>query len=618
MNTEQRSQQTRERGQQHTESQEKQTSHIDSQLDSLDTKIQVQWESDQLQDDVQQTVKEQTETVENGESTLTFELLENTETKRRLLGIIASDSFKELIPQGQVDSPERRLDLLFQRINGLINTYIERQFNFNKEQMDACPVLKKSLIPAIEWYLLDMLKWEADKNWDTWGNEANNTALDLFNNAKFKDIKGIWDCISKFASWSQYLYGKLASLQKAIDFLTIHKDILDHADCYEQLADPSKCLNDFLLNPIWSAPETDNLFPHSDPNNNNAPTEVTPRDVGLILRSEPQTIWMTDDEKTDLITNIGNIEVVENERTTKNVVKALEKAEQFMTMTSSVKWKLQETLDRLDGPLSILEQFWLGIDTLPTDGLTGGIMNFILSAMGVPFGVEGLQRERALANRTYHTPEIVEDEIDDAGENGWGTWTWSTWWSGGWTWGWTTPSSDSEQIDIWWINIKPYQSEMEQHMSSPEINAFTQKLAEVTEKFKPVPYQRILHLIHKTSWFDPKHQEWTGDEGTTGIFNLPNRVIIDTLKSTPEEFAKKSAADQLAMFETMFSDEKWKIKEYADLALLNFNPEAFKEKDNENYVVCTSPVEMTVKDFKDLINDKFKKEVPEGTPRSIT
>ena len=289
-----------------------------------------------------------------------------------------------------------------------------------------------------------------------------------------------------------------------------------------------------------------------------------------------------------------------------------------MTMTSSVKWKLKETLDRLDGPLSILEQFWLGIDTIPTDGLTGGIMNFILSAMGVPFWVEGLQRERALANRTYHTPEIVEDEIDDAGENGWGTWTWSTWWSGGWTWGWTTPSSDSEQIDIWWINIKPYQSEMEQHMSSPEINAFTQKLAEVTEKFKPVPYQRILHLIHKTSWFDPKHQEWTGDEGTTGIFNLPNKVIRDTLKSTPEEFAKKSAADQLAMFETMFSDEKWKIKDYADLALLNFNPEAFKEKDNENYVVCTSPTDMTVKDFKDLITKNFVKEVPEGTPRSIT
>jgi len=66
---------------------------------------------------------------------------------------------------------------------------------------------------------------------------------------------------------------------------------------------------------------------------------------------------MTNGEKTALIANIGNIQVVENEKTTKNIVKALGKAEQFMTMTSSVRRKLNETLDNLDGPLSILEQF---------------------------------------------------------------------------------------------------------------------------------------------------------------------------------------------------------------------------------------------------------------------
>jgi hypothetical protein len=45
-----------------------------------------------------------------------------------------------------------------------ITSYIERQFNFSKEQMDACPVLKQSLISAIEWYLLDALKGEKDSN----------------------------------------------------------------------------------------------------------------------------------------------------------------------------------------------------------------------------------------------------------------------------------------------------------------------------------------------------------------------------------------------------------------------------------------------------------------------
>ena len=377
------------------ETQEDQNATIDSRLAQLETTSDCEWLKTEIQ------VRSDSTELEKSirEKTATAELLSWTKTEKRLLDIVKSDEFSSLW-----ETPKERLDIIFKRVNMTITSYIERQFNFSKEQMDACPVLKQSLIPAIEWYLLDALKGEKDSNWDSGGNAANNGALDIFNKTETKDLSWILKWIFDFAWSSQYLYRKVKTLQRAIDYLAIHKDILGHWECYEELANPYKCL-EYLSNPIWAEKRTDNLFDET----------LKPVTVWLHLKDKSLSIWMTKQEKKDLHNKLWHIQVVKNSKTTKNILTALWKADEFIKTTGQLKLTAMTSLSAINEPLEIFSGFWLDVTKRVSDSpFLKWIADFFCSAIGFPGWFEGFKREREHQNGTYHTDETLDNT------EGWG------------------------------------------------------------------------------------------------------------------------------------------------------------------------------------------------------
>ncbi|MDR2190049.1 MAG: hypothetical protein LBP53_02415 [Candidatus Peribacteria bacterium] len=98
------------------------------------------------------------------------------------------------------------------------------------------------LTPAIEWYLMDFLKQNQHDN--------NVGDLTLAEGISFETFTGLFSSVSTFAGKATATYGKGKSLLKAIDFLSIHSDVLSKASQSDVLRNPLKC-KEFLEQPIW-------------------------------------------------------------------------------------------------------------------------------------------------------------------------------------------------------------------------------------------------------------------------------------------------------------------------------------------------------------------------------
>ncbi|MBQ7073553.1 hypothetical protein IJM86_00460 [bacterium] len=127
---------------------------------------------------------------------------------------------------------------------------------------------------------------------------------------------------------------------------------------------------------------------------------------------------MTREEKEELVDKLGNIQVVNNTKTTKNIINALGKAEQFIKATGELKQQATISLKNINEPLQIFESLGFNItNRISESSFLKGIADFFCSAIGFPGGFEGFKRERDLMNGTYHTDESPDSEDEDKTEN---------------------------------------------------------------------------------------------------------------------------------------------------------------------------------------------------------
>jgi hypothetical protein len=128
-------------------------------------------------------------------------------------------------------------------VHTTIEKFLLSKFAIDTSKEPLPPMLSNVLTPAIEWYLMDFLKQNQHDN-----NVADFT---LANGISFDTFKDLFTSVSSFAGKATATYGKGKALLKAIDFLSIHKEVLTKANKSDILSNPLKC-KEFLENPLWS------------------------------------------------------------------------------------------------------------------------------------------------------------------------------------------------------------------------------------------------------------------------------------------------------------------------------------------------------------------------------
>ena len=289
-----------------TSLQEQDLESLKTRLESLKLTIQnFKWEVVDLQN-------------EKSPTPTTCELLKNTETYNKLLNIISSnpDSFKGL----PWENAEKKLEYIFEKIRDGIVQFIKNKL-WESENVEK--VINNTIAPAFERNLMEMLR-------DQW-NETNVGML--------KGMDGIsWDNLWKLFNWVKWFadkfsssYGKFNQWVNAIDYLSVHNWVLNNPNQSEVLSNPLK-FKEYMNDAKFIAKDfspyaaiSDNIF-KIDENQN--------FEFGMSLQ-----------EKQNVLSQIWNIQVVNNPRTTALIARMLDKPAEFLRVTPELQKTANGLLD---------------------------------------------------------------------------------------------------------------------------------------------------------------------------------------------------------------------------------------------------------------------------------
>lgn len=322
------------------------------------------------------------ENIEDKRSTIsTYEILQGTTTEERLKKVLENPIF---LKYGE--TPEKRLEYIFNKINETIHTYLNWKFNIPKEDKNY-KVITQVLTPAIEWYLMDFLRQNQHENNVSDLSSLNTISLDSFTNI----VSGL----GKFATKATSTFNKGKALIKAIDFLSIQHWTLQKPTSYEVLRNPKKC-KEFL----------DNFIAQEEINSEKDIYEISAKEVGLIPTTE-NNFWMTDTEKKEIQDLIGNIQVVDSPTTTKYIFAMVDKAKPFLLTRNTLADQAMGLLDIAEGSLWA---FWklVGFDILAeiqNSKIMKGVIDTVLSLLGFTGWFEGLLK------KWYN--KKIEKELDE-------------------------------------------------------------------------------------------------------------------------------------------------------------------------------------------------------------
>lgn len=322
------------------------------------------------------------ENIEDKSSTIsTYEILKGTTTEERLKKVLENPIF---LKYGE--TPEKRLEYIFNKINETIHTYLNGKFNIPKEDKNY-QVITQVLTPAIERYLMDFLRQNQHEN--------NVSDLSSFNTISLDSFTNIVSGLGKFATKATSTFNKGKALIKAIDFLSIQHWMLQQPTSYEVLRNPKKC-KEFL----------DNFIAQEEINSEKDIYEISAKEVGLIPTTE-NNFWMTDTEKKEIQDLIGNIQVVDSPTTTKYIFAMVDKAKPFLLTRNTLADQAMGLLDIAEGSLWA---FWklVGFDILAeiqNSKIMKGVIDTVLSLLGFTGWFEGLLK------KWYN--KKIEKELDE-------------------------------------------------------------------------------------------------------------------------------------------------------------------------------------------------------------
>jgi len=296
---------------------------LKTKLESLKTAIQsFKWEVVNLQN-------------EKAPTPTTYELLKDSDTTKRLLTIISSnpDKFNK-IPW---ESAEVKLEYMFSKIRNSIVLFMKNKL-WDSENTEK--IINNTIAPAFERSLMELLR-------DQW-NEANVNMLKRMDKISFEGFNELVKWVSKFAKKASWSYNKFNQWINAVDYLSVHNGILRQPNKSEVLSNPLK-FQEYMNDDRFAS----NAF---------SPYVSISDNIFKIDENQTFEFGMSLPEKQKVLSEIWNIQVVNNPKTTALIASMLDKPEKFFKATEWLQQTANGLLDGVNSLNSVTKIF--GVDIL--------------------------------------------------------------------------------------------------------------------------------------------------------------------------------------------------------------------------------------------------------------
>ncbi len=264
----------------------------------------------------------------------TYELLKNSETYSKLHNIIESnpDKFKNL----PWENAEKKLEYIFRKIRESIVQFMENKL-WNSEGTEK--VINNTIAPAFEWSLMELLREQR--------NETNVGMLEWMNEISWKSLKSLFDWVKLFAGKFWDWYSKFNQWMNAVDYLSVHNWVLRNPDKSEVLTNPLK-FQEYLNDARFSA---NDFSPYASISDN----------IFKIDESQTFEFGFSLKEKEKVLSEIWNIQVINNPRTTALIASMLDKPAKFLQKTEWLQKTANSLLDWINSLSSVTKIFWVDV-----------------------------------------------------------------------------------------------------------------------------------------------------------------------------------------------------------------------------------------------------------------
>ena len=365
-------------------------------LESLKTRLE------SLKATIDETNWEKTELLNEKFATpTTYELLRDSETCNRLRTIISSNpnEFKN-IPW---DTAEKKLEYIFTKIRNSIVLFMKNKL-WDSEKYDQ--IINNTIAPAFEWSLMEMLR-------DQW-NETNVSMLQWIDKISWNSFGKLVRWVSKFAWKAAWSYNKFNQWMNAIDYLSVHNWVLNNPEKSGVLTNPLK-FQSYINNQKFME-------------SNFSPYTLIEWNIFEISDEENFEFGMSLQEKQAVLTEIWNIQVVNNPKTTALIVKMIDKPEEFLEKTQWLQQTANGLLDGVNSLNSVTKMFWVDIlweitKTPEKRSFLYRIMDFVCKLIWITWGLEWivkrwrLDRMGLTDGKNYVISKIFNQYKELAGEN---------------------------------------------------------------------------------------------------------------------------------------------------------------------------------------------------------
>ena len=332
---------------------------LKTKLESLKTAIQsFKWEIIDLQN-------------EKGPTPTTYKLLKDSDTTKRLLTIISSNPGKfNKIPW---ENAEKKLEYIFTKIRNSIVLFMKNKL-WDSENTEK--IINNTIAPAFEWNLMELLR-------DQW-NEANVSMLQWIDKISFDSFNKLVKWVSKFAQKTIWSYNKFSQWMNALDYLSVHNWVLRQYNKSEVLSNPLK-FQEYMNDPRFSA---NGFSPYASISDN----------IFKIDESQDFEFGFSLQEKQKVLSEIWNIQVVNNPRTTALIASMLDKPEKFLQKTEWLQKTANGLLDWVNSLNSVTKIFWVDIlwditKAPEKRGLLYRIIDFVCKLIWVTWWLEWIVKK---------------------------------------------------------------------------------------------------------------------------------------------------------------------------------------------------------------------------------
>ena len=299
------------------------------------------------------------------------EVVKWTELEQRILKVMSHPDFDNY-PEMKGKSPEQRAEYLFRKINTSISRFYARKLWI--QTIDPVPeYLHKVIVPATEWFLMDILRW---------GQENNVQFLWELGKMNFENLSAIFNWVRNFSQKFTDVYSQAKKLMMISDFLSLpqQKALLVN------LKNPYDFYEKVMKNPIWEQENLDlkmvkmSTFGLKDLQKQN----VDPQSQEQVLQQGLEVIRAS----------VWSIQMVDsNPNTVKKLLWVVGMADGFFQKTEVINDKLLDSMDKFGEIDKTLQSFGFDLfESLNQSKMVRWVLNFVLGLLGFSGGVEWLQR----------------------------------------------------------------------------------------------------------------------------------------------------------------------------------------------------------------------------------